>query len=196
MEMTDRKEMQARYHLFDEFALKDQKRYYERTIEKNRKSAAQVNFYRAIFALLTGLFAALAGIITATTSEDSSWIYIAGACAVLAVVLPALGGAFSTLADLYQWDKLNTIFESALENMEVADALSPSEKIIDDVVFRASTRAYAEGALTVMSDETAQWGQSIRTPSQIESFVAEERAKVERLLDADMDTTDTGSTEP
>jgi hypothetical protein len=80
--------------------------------------------------------------------------------------------------------------------MEVADALSPSEKIIDDVVFRASTRAYAEGALTVMSDETAQWGQSIRTPSQIETFVAEERAKVERLLDADMDTTDTGSTEP
>ena len=187
MDIQDRSDMEARYRLFDEFALRDQKTYYERTIYKNRKAAAQVNFLRASFALLTGISAALAGLIVALEGTDQDLtgtaLAIAGIAAILSVVLPALGGVFSTLADLYQWDKLNSIFESALENLEVADALSPSDKIEDNVVYRASTRAYAEGALTVMSDETAQWGQSIRTPSQIDQFVAEERAKVERLLD-------------
>jgi hypothetical protein len=33
----------------------------------------------------------------------------------------------------------------------------------------------------VMSDETAQWGQSIRTPAQLNQFVEQERRRVARL---------------
>jgi len=34
----------------------------------------------------------------------------------------------------------------------------------------------------VMSDETAQWGQSIRTPAQIENFINEEVEKANRRM--------------
>lgn len=98
---------------------------------------------------------------------------------IVAVVAPALGAAATTLADLYQWDRMTSIYDAALENIEVADAQSPLDDM-DDLTYRAALRALVEGTLTVMSDETAQWGQSVRTPAQLEKFVEEERAKVER----------------
>jgi hypothetical protein len=97
---------------------------------------------------------------------------------VVAVVAPALGAAATTLADLYQWDRMTSIYDAALENIEVADAQSPMDDM-DDLTYRAALRAMVEGTLTVMSDETAQWGQSVRTPAQLEKFVEEERQKVE-----------------
>jgi hypothetical protein len=93
--------------------------------------------------------------------------------------MPVLGQIFNTLADLYQWDRMITIYDSALENIEVADAQSPLPDM-DDVVYAASVRAFTEGTLAVMSDETAQWGQSIRTPPQLERFVAEQRERAQR----------------
>jgi hypothetical protein len=185
--LDDRKHMEARYLLFDQFALKDQKNYYENTMSNYRQAAAQVNRYRAWFALFTGVSAAAAGVIV-QTSSDQPWAQTAGMIfIVLAVVLPALGAAFSTLADLYQWDKHIGIYDSALENLEVADSLSPVESIPDDETYRVALRAYAEGTLAVMSDETAQWGQSIRTPRQLAQFVEEERRRVARRLDLDLD---------
>jgi hypothetical protein len=96
---------------------------------------------------------------------------------VVAVVAPALGGAFTTLADLYQWDRLITIYDTAVENLEVADAQSPMDIMKEDIDYRAALRAYAEGTLNVMRDETAQWGQLIKTPAALEKFIAEEQAK-------------------
>lgn len=195
MDELTRADMQARYRLFDRFALKDQKAYYDSTVARYRKSATQVNRYRAGFAFLTGFSAAAAGLIVQTSFTDGApcgalaqnppgycgALEIAtGILAVLAIIFPVLGGAFSMLADLYQWDKLITIYEGALVNMEVADALSPTESMDDNTVYRASMRAFAEGALTVMNDETAQWGQSVRTPPQLEQFIEEERQKVAR----------------
>jgi hypothetical protein len=180
--MKSRSDMEARYELFDRFALKDQKNYYEASIETYRSAATQINRWRALFALLTGLSAAAVGLVAATGSlDDPTTSGIANLLAVAAIVLPALGAAFSTLADLYQWDKLTSIYDSALENLEVADSLSPVDSIPDDTVYETALRAYAEGTLAVMSDETAQWGQSIRTPAQLNQFVEQERRRVARL---------------
>lgn len=191
-----RQELEARYKLFDKFAVKDQKAYYEKTIQKNRRAGVQINRYRAGFAFLTGLCSALVGLIVQTTFVDSATCGTLaqsppGSCdflsafamflAVMAVVLPAIGTFFSTLGDLYQWDKMTSIYDAALENLEVADSLSPSEKIPENEteVYEASVMAFAEGTLNVMRDETAQWGQSIRTPAQIEEFLAKAQKKAD-----------------
>lgn len=203
--MTDivsrRKDLEARARLFDQFALKDQKNYYQNTIATNRKAGAGAHFWRAMFAFLTGFFAALAGLMAQTLFVDSAACgtlaeNLPGYCtaaewfgtflAVGAVLLPGVGVIFSTLADLYQWDKLTAIYEAALENLEVADSLSPPDKIPESEmdVYAASVQAFAEGALNVMRDETAQWGQSIRTPAQIEAFLAAARERAEPKPDS------------
>lgn len=190
-----RSDMKARTEMFDRFALKDQKNYYKSAIRNNRMSASQVNRYRALFAFLTGLAAALAGLIVqssfvggATCTGDSipascdSLKFLVSTLTILAVVLPAIGGAFSTLADLYQWDKLIQIYETAAANMEDADALSPKEQMEDDTIYRASMKAFAEGTLQVMTDETTQWGQSVRRPKQLEEFIKEEKDRVDSVV--------------
>ena len=85
------------------------------------------------------------------------------------MVAPAIGGAFTTLASLYQWDRSASVYESALENLEVADSQSPLDDM-DTLTYRAALRAYVENTLQVMSDESAQWGQSVRVPAQLEQF--------------------------
>ncbi len=100
---------------------------------------------------------------------------------IMAVVTPAIGGAFTTLASLYQWDRTVSIYDGALENLEVADSQSPLEEM-DSLTYKAALRAYIENTLRVMSEETAQWGQSVRTPPQLEAFVEEERRKAERAM--------------
>ena len=95
------------------------------------------------------------------------------------MVAPAVGGAFTTLAGLYQWDRSANIYESALESLEVADSQSPLDDM-DTLTYRAALRAYVENTLQVMSDESAQWGQSVRPPAQLEQFLSEEREKALR----------------
>jgi hypothetical protein len=90
---------------------------------------------------------------------------------ILAIVFPAFAAMFNTLADLYQWNRLIAIYKDASENIELADAQSPDDHITDETRFRAALMAYAEGTLSVMSDETAQWGQAIRTPPQLEAYL-------------------------
>jgi len=190
MQPMSRKDMEARYKLFEKFALDDQRNYYKRTIEKHHKAADQVNKIRASVALATAVCAALVGLISTfyfsgvdpvcslplgenATTQCTAIYYLTFFLIVLAIGLPALGGFFNSLADLFQWDRLISIYESAVENIEVADARSPDPEM-SDLQYRASLRAFAEGTLQVMSDETAQWGQSIRTPPDLEEFVEQE----------------------
>ncbi len=187
MSRLTRKDLEARYRLFDRFALNDQRNFYKSAVRKYRTAAAQVNRLRALVAFLTGLSAALAGFIVQSSFVDGARCAVDSPpsdCNALqtlsvifvvsAVVMPALGAFFSTLADLYQWDRQLSIYDSALENIEVADALSPLSEM-SATEYRASLRAYTEGTLLVMTDETAQWGQAIRTPPSIEQFIAEEQ---------------------
>jgi hypothetical protein len=226
MPPLERKHTEALYALFKDAALEDQRRYYQRAVKRNRNAAAQVNRLRALFALLTGLSSALAGLIVAysvagggietcnptvlraiaadapaveaTQTPEEEAAIAAGtgtpepSCTaintvvplllVVAVVAPALGAAFTTLADLYQWDRLITVYDVALENLEVADAQSPVPSM-DDLVYRAALRAYTEGTLSVMRDETAQWGQLIKTPESLDAFVTQEAAKAQAASD-------------
>lgn len=191
-----RKYYEVIYELFHRFALDDQRRYYANTVRRARKAADQVNRLRATFALLTGLASALAGLIAtivlvpANCSAVAEGVTRPAECGtaeavvalltIVSVVAPALGAAFTTLADLYQWDRIIPTYQTALENLEVADANSPLDEM-DDMAYRAALRAYAEGALHVMESETAQWGQIAQQPPQLEKFLEEERQKVARF---------------
>ena len=215
----ERERLKAAYRVFQRFALEDQRAYYAQAVQRYRKAAGQANLLRATLALLTGLSAALAGLLVAAYLTTGSFANN-GECSrlgapeslfqdappaegapatqalrpaycnsleafvmvltVITIVAPALGAAFTTLADLYQWDRLASIYETALENLEVADAQSPVEDM-PDLEYRASLRAYAEGALDVMRDESAQWGLSARAPLQLEKLLEEERLKAQRV---------------
>lgn len=193
----NRRDMEARYEIFNEFALADQRNYYQSTINRYRTATRQVNQLRAGAAFLTGLASAIAGFIVQRSFVDGAACstpplgadcqvqqVLLGVFLVLSVAMPALGAFFTTMADLYQWDRLIEIYDSALENVEVADARSPDPQM-DDLVYRSSLRAFVEGTLLVMSDETAQWGQSIRTPPALERYIVEEMAKASAVSDKD-----------
>lgn len=182
-----RSDWRARYKLFDKFALKDQRNYYNRKGEEFRKAASQVNRIRATLALFTGICSALAGTLVQIAFQPGSQCEAGDEClplrvvvlllTVLSVVLPAAALLFNTLADLYQWDRIIEVYDAASKTIEVADALSPLDDDPDDTSYRAALKAYAEGTLSVMADETAQWGQSIRTPKQLEEFVDKARER-------------------
>lgn len=193
MDDLDRNRLEALYRVFDKFALEDSRAFYKAAIQNHRRAVAQVNSIRALASFLAGLAAALVGLIVQS-------VYVSGsACLapapdqisycqfvnvviivlmVLAIVSPAVGGAFSTLADLYQWDRQISLYDESLKNLAVADARSPDPEM-DDATYRAALKSYALGTLTVLYDEAAQWGQMIRTPVQIEEFIrrSQERAQ-------------------
>jgi len=216
-----RSDLEARYLLFNEFALNDQRRYYKRSVDRHRQASAQVNRIRAILALITGLASALAILVvtiqpscatsafgaafsapaaesaieTPVTPLDQDaaaaasplencggWSFVLIVLLITSVVAPALGGAFSTLSDLYQWDRLINVYESALENIEVSDAKSPIDEM-DTEHYRASLHAFSLGTLSVMRDETAQWGQIIKTPDQLDAFIAHSMAQAQATAD-------------
>jgi hypothetical protein len=182
--------------VFDEFALKDQTNYYQRTVERNRKAAAQVNLARALASFVTGFSAAAAGLTVQSVflgqtrcapivqaGSESYCMVMSGVillAAVVAVVAPAIGSAFSTLADLYQWDRLNTVYENALYTLKVADAYSPLDEM-GEVEYRAGLMAFAQGTLNVMHDEAAQWGQLVRQPEAVSEYLAAAQARAAQV---------------
>jgi hypothetical protein len=194
MDDLDRNRLEALYRIFDKFALEDTRVFYKATIQRHRRAVAQVNFIRALASFLAGLAAALVGLIVQSvyvsggtclapaTPDQISYCQFINltiiVLMVLAIVSPAIGGAFSTLADLYQWDRQISLYDESLKNLAVADARSPDPEM-DDATYRAALKSYALGTLTVLYDEAAQWGQMIRTPVQIEEFIrrSQERAQ-------------------
>lgn len=207
MAKLSREYMRAVHSVFQYFALEDQRAYYVRTIERSRAAARRVSQLRAGFALLTGLASAFVGLLVALNREQcfvaevvagpdcESVQLLVGIALIAAVAAPALGSAFTTLNDLYQWDRAIAIYESALENIEVADAQSPDEEM-DDEMYEKALRAYAEGALAVMSDETAQWGQLIRPPQQLEAFVAQAQTQLAQAQSRALSGTSSTPTTP
>jgi hypothetical protein len=203
MPNLNRVELRARYNLFKQFAYDDQRQYYEAAVDHARKSAAQVNRLRAFFALATGFASALAGLLVQVSLNSdtncglgkqaqaitSSAFSASGNCVTiqtlanvllaLAVIAPAFAGALNILSDLYQWDRLTTIYSAALENMEVAYTYTPEDDMPDDE-FKFSVESFGKDTLAVMSEETAQWGQSIRTPPTLTDFLRQEADKATR----------------
>lgn len=185
-----RQDLETRYEIFQQFALEDQRNYYKSTVRRYRNAAGQVNFIRALLALLTGVASALATYFisanptcaaTDAPPECGGLIALTSTLAILSIILPALAALFGTLADLYQWDRLTKIYAEAVLNIELADAQSPEIEITDDVRYRAAYLAYTEGTLSVMNDESSQWGQAIRTPAQIEEYLAKAQARAQQV---------------
>ena len=58
--MLTRQDFEARYKIFDKFALADQRSYYTNKTELFRAARGQVNFIRALMGLLTGFATAFA----------------------------------------------------------------------------------------------------------------------------------------
>lgn len=222
-----RAEMEARYQLFQDNVLDDQRNYYKRSIEKYQRSAEQVNWLRAFFALMAGLASAFAGFIVSDAVARGTFdacnvqalstvaqVEIADAdvlaqaedvdCTTVdvwvplllavTIISPALGAAFTTLADLYQWDRLTSIYENALDNLEVADAQSPVPEMVD-IDYSASLAAFAEGTLSVMSDETAQWGQLVKTPESLQAYIDQARNRSAAVSGSAQDLPDIGKTD-
>ncbi len=189
----DRNQNEALYKIFDKFVLGDQRNYYEQTVAKHRAASRQVNRIRAFAALVAGLASALAGLMVLVSSNSSGGVCttaftfltcessrtLVTVLIIIGVIAPAVGGAFNILSDLYQWDRLIGIYESSLENLEVADSRSPDPEM-DDVAYLASLHAYTQGTLKVMYDEATQWGQLTRTPPTLEKFIADEVAKADK----------------
>lgn len=189
MPVDERKYNEAVYRLFEYFGLKDQRDYYVHRVKQNRAAASQVNRLRAFFSFLAGMSSALAGLIVVTwfptgldcaASDGVSYcnllVFVVSALVIVSVVAPAIGAAFTTLADLFQWDRLVDVYTGARENINVADALSPLAEMPDDV-YKIALQAFAQGTLSVMNDEQAQWGQLIRTPQPLEKFIEESQRK-------------------
>ncbi|GAB4513068.1 MAG: hypothetical protein OHK0046_13460 [Anaerolineae bacterium] len=195
--ITDRQDMEARYLLFENAVLVDQRAYYEHAIEDNQRAASEVNFVRAFFALLAGIvsvFSALIGsnenlrdciapppnvVVECSATEELLVDIVLPLLLITAVAAPALGAAFTTLADLYQWERLTSIYETARRSLASADALSPLPDMPDER-YKRSFEAFADGTLRVMRDETAQWGQLIKTPDALRKYVEQATETAQR----------------
>lgn len=183
----DRKLMEAKYRMFDHFTLSDQRIYYNNSVARNRMAARQVNFLRALCALLTIIVTGIATYIVQTQfsstsgnacgvdSELAAGAFclqsqgIVNALLLLSIVFPAFGAFFNMLADLYQWDRLIKVYDEAGKSLEIPDAMSPDPRMSDQE-YRANLLAYTTGTLKVMRDETGQWGQLIRPSEDIDQF--------------------------
>jgi hypothetical protein len=189
MPFNERTYNEAVYKLFEYFGLKDQRDYYIHRVKQNRLAASQVNRLRAFFSFLAGMSSALAGLIVLTwfpTGMDCAapgavsycnvLVFVVSALVIVSVIAPAIGAAFTTLADLYQWDRNVDVYNAARENIEVADALSPDAQMPDDI-YKIALQAFTQGTLSVMTDEQAQWGQLVRTPQPLEKFIEEAQRK-------------------
>jgi hypothetical protein len=180
-----RQDLLTRYEVFDKYALKDQRAYYKSRSAEYRQANRQVTRYRALFSFGTSVVTAMAGLIISLNRGQplgSGLLVFVSVLAILSIVLPAIGSFFSMLADLYQWEKFSTVFESAIENLEVSDAqLSNPERIVDDEYLKGAYLAYVTSALDVMQSETAQWGQARQSPPEIEAFIEAQRQKELRL---------------
>jgi hypothetical protein len=204
--------LRAKYLLFDKFALKDQRSYYGAKIDRNRRAASEVNFLRALCALLTIVVTALttyfvqtdylSTCVTAsgeTLTTDCSVRNIINVLLFLSVVFPSLGAFFNMLADLFQWDRLVQIYREAKDGLNGPDAyLSDREDPakIGKEEYRARLLAYAIGTLGVMRDETGQWGQLIRPPEDIEKFRAQAEAYYRDLEEKTLGKDAPGRTKP
>lgn len=158
--------------LFESFVLEDQRNYYLWSVNKNERAGASITIWRVMFTLIGGgaaiLISTLTGLAGAEMNADTRALIIV--LSVIAVVAPALGTAATTIADLFQWDRLNTVYRAALRNLEHADAISPIDELSPED-YRTQLEVFAQRTLDVMEYEATQWGQLNSEPKQLRAFV-------------------------
>ena len=187
---AERTNSEARYDVFQRFIFEDQRDYYVNKVRRNQRAAGQVNNWHALFALLAGSSSALAALLLAIGIKPpaetctvvllgwncDTWSHILVALPFLSVVFPALAAAFGTLADLYQWDRLESIYEATGKSLKKVHASAPRHHTAD-ADYQTWVETYAMSVLAVMSAEATQWGQEIKTPEALEKFKTDMEAR-------------------
>ncbi len=185
MTQFNRTHMSTLSTIFDKFALKDQEKYYKHTIEYCQRASTQVNTIRATLAFIAGAVSAnIAYLAAADVGEPG---FVIPTLIAIAVIAPALGSAFSALTDLYQWNRLETIYDAALESLIIADAESPKELIKENKEYQAQMEAFTAATLAVMREEQAQWGQLSHKPEQIEDYLKRVEERTQTSLEKNED---------
>lgn len=177
MASQTRSEQEARYVIFDTFVVNDARQYYRTVLEEARRAASQVNRLRAAFGFLGGLGAAVIGLIVQSTpaivcpaSGDNVFCTASPIVALLTasvIIFPMLSIFLSLLPLIFEWDERIQVYETALENLEVADAVSPIAEM-KDIEYSAAVRAFTQGTLDVMHDEAVIYGDSAFSPENID----------------------------
>lgn len=162
----DRETDEVYYRLFDEFSLIDVRNYYRAGIQRMRRALGQCNTILATSLLLAGLSVSLSAVLSTTNPDSPLPPYLI----LVALISAGVAIFFLILPLLYQWERLIVVFDSSLEGLEVADAQSPMSEM-DDTIYRVNLETYAEEALRVMEQETAQFGQLYRSPRSFTSTV-------------------------
>jgi hypothetical protein len=176
--------------LFTERAYEDQAEYYEQRTRRNKLSVKQVTALRATLAFFAGLSSASATLLftfkvrsgcPTFAAIDLAKVVPGAECSVLSAVLialpifcivfPALGAAFHTLSDLYQWERLGTVYETAMANLKSAGAKAPLPSM-SNTAYDKLLEIYALNTLAAMRDEATQWGQLIKAPDATTTFIA------------------------
>ncbi len=178
MPQLSRDHMKVLCDLFDRYALKDQNNYYQSAVKQYRQAGAQVNLIQALFAFVAGIASALVALGTGSANWSQGVITFLIAVAVIA---PALSVAFSSLAELYQWNRLVPIYESSRKSLIFADAHSPVDSVKTDEEYRRHMDTFVAVTLDVMREETSQWGQLIKPPETTVAFIKESQARVDDL---------------
>lgn len=173
MSIPDRKRMEVLNAIFERFALEDQQNYYRKRIMRSRKAFRQVNTIRAGLAFMGGLASAVVGLLAALNNESVTLVTIFIAIAVLA---PAAATAFASYASLFDYERMITIYEKALDNIYLADALSPLPDM-SDAEYYMYLQAFADATLDIMFEETAQFGNLVRSSQQIDDFLQKSRER-------------------
>jgi hypothetical protein len=69
-----------------------------------------------------------------------------------------------------------------MNNVFLADALSPRDDMTDEEFYMYLT-AYSDAVLDIMHEETAQFGNMIRSSQQIQDFLDKSRQRAQSLID-------------
>lgn len=186
--LPNRHRMKVLNAIFEKYALNDQISYYEKKSKRSRTAFSQVNVLRAVFAFLGGLASA---IVAALTDADET---VVTTFVAVAIVAPALATAIATYASIFDWERLTKIYRDALNNVFLADALSPRTEMSDEEYYMYLT-AYSDAVLDIMHEETAQFGNMIRSSQQIQDFLDKSRQRAQSLIDdfAPLDESEEGN---
>lgn len=174
--LPNRERMKALNAIFENHALNDQISFYQKKSQRSRRAFYQSNTMRAIFAFLGGLASAIVAALSNAPEE------VVTAFVMVAIIAPALATAVATYSSVYDWERLAKIYRDALNNVYLADALSPREEMTDEEFYMYLT-AYTDAVLDIMHEETAQFGNMIRSSQQIQDFLDKSRQRAQSLID-------------
>ncbi|MDZ4768305.1 MAG: SUMF1/EgtB/PvdO family nonheme iron enzyme [Chloroflexota bacterium] len=163
---NDRETDEALYAIINHHLLNDARIFFIYNIRRYQTVAVQCSLISATSLLVAGITVSLAGVLHVMNSvcDPNDLCSISPILLVISLTAAGIALLFFVMTLVYQFDRLISIFELSLENLEAADAISPLSNEPDDRAFRVELEQYTEAILRVLEDEAAQYGQPTRSP--------------------------------